>query len=86
MFCFVKSVISWLGISKKSKILAELGIGYNSKAKLSGNMLIDEGTYGTIHFGFGSNLALGGLNETNFHLDFVTYEDTIMIDDETIKI
>jgi len=72
--------------SKKSKILAELGIGYNSKAKLSGNMLIDEGTYGTIHFGFGSNLALGGLNETNFHLDFVTYEDTIMIDDETIKI
>jgi len=70
----------------KSKILAELGIGYNSKAKLSGNMLMDEGTYGTIHFGFGSNLALGGSNEVNFHLDFVTYEDSIMIDDETIKI
>jgi len=72
--------------SKKSRILAELGIGYNSMAKLSGNMLIDEGTYGTIHFGFGSNLALGGLNEINFHLDFVTYEDSIIIDDETIKI
>jgi len=72
--------------SKKSRILAELGIGYNTKAKLSGNMLIDEGTYGTIHFGFGTNLALGGLNETNFHLDFVTFEDSIIIDDEIIKI
>jgi len=72
--------------SEKSKILAELGIGFNSKAKLSGNMLIDEGVYGTIHFGFGTNLALGGLNEINFHLDFVTYEDTIIIDGETIKI
>ena len=72
--------------SMKSKILGELGVGYNSKAKLSGNMLVDEGTYGTIHLGFGSNVVLGGKNKVNFHLDFVLYQNNLIIDGETIKI
>ncbi|MCH7516003.1 MAG: aminopeptidase [Bacteroidetes bacterium] len=70
----------------KSRILAELGIGFNHKAQLCGNMLIDEGSYGTIHLGFGSNLAFGGLNNINFHLDFVLYQQNLIIDGESIKI
>lgn len=70
----------------KSMILAECGVGFNKESNLCGNMLIDEGTYGTIHLGFGSNTALGGLNSVDFHLDFVFFADEIILDDECIKI
>ena len=45
------------------------GFGLNNKAKISGNMLEDEGVYGSIHFGFGSNITFGGKIKTSFHLD-----------------
>ncbi len=70
---------------QKSKILAELGIGFNNLAKICGNMLIDEGTFGTFHCGFGSNSTIGGLNKINFHLDFVFNCDKLIIDNEIIK-
>ncbi len=69
----------------KSRILAELGVGFNDAAKLCGNMLIDEGSFGTFHCGFGSNSTIGGINEVNFHLDFVFNSNEIQIDDENIK-
>ncbi|MCF7800167.1 hypothetical protein K9M16_04170 [Candidatus Babeliales bacterium] len=65
----------------KTKVLAEFGIGLNPKAKLCGRMLEDEGCLGTIHFGFGSNSTIGGLNEVGFHLDFVIKKATVLIDD-----
>ncbi len=71
---------------KKSQILGEIGFGFNKKANLVGNMLIDEGSFGTIHFGFGSNIALGGKNEINFHLDFVFYSDQIYLDGQLISV
>lgn len=70
---------------KNSRILAECGVGYNKKANLCGNMLMDEGTYGTIHLGFGSNIVLGGSNNVNFHLDFVFYSNNLILDNESIK-
>jgi len=71
---------------EKSKILAEFGVGCNELAKISGNMLIDEGSYGTVHFGFGSNYTIGGTNKSPFHLDFVVYAEEIISDDKLIKI
>ncbi len=70
----------------KAKILAEFGIGLNPNAKLCGNMLIDEGTYGTFHFGFGSNSTIGGKNKINFHLDFVMFAKNFELDKKLIKI
>ena len=35
--------------NKKSRVLAELGVGFNKKAKLTGMMLTDEGSAGNIH-------------------------------------
>lgn len=66
--------------SQKAYILAECGVGLNNKASLTGVMLTDEGTYGTMHFGFGSNYTVGGLNEVEFHLDFVFTSPTLMVD------
>lgn len=71
---------------ENSRVLAELGFGYNKLAKINGNMLIDEGSYGTIHFGFGSNFTIGGKNKSDFHLDFVLYADEVVIDGQKISI
>ena len=61
------------------RILGEIGIGFNKKAQLCGNMLVDEGTAGCIHFGFGSNITIGGKNKTPFHMDFVIRNPEIEI-------
>lgn len=67
--------------SEKSRTLAECGFGLNPKARLTGNMLTDEGAFGTVHFGFGSNITVGGLNDVPFHLDFVCRSFRLLIDD-----
>ena len=64
----------------KSRVLAECGVGLNPAAKLTGIMLTDEGSLGTIHFGFGSNSTVGGTNEIAFHVDFVCRAATMFID------
>lgn len=68
----------------RARVLAEFGIGLNPKAELCGMMLEDEGALGTIHFGFGSNSTVGGINKINFHLDMVIKNPTVLIDGCTI--
>ena len=68
----------------KSRILAECGVGLNPAAKLTGVMLTDEGSLGTIHFGFGSNSTVGGINEIAFHIDFVCRAATMSVDGNVI--
>lgn len=70
--------------TSSKRILAELGIGFNPEAKLCGNMLIDEGARGFIHFGFGSNNTIGGINNAGFHLDFVIKNPSLFIDDKIV--
>lgn len=65
-------------------ILAECGIGLNPLARLTGNMLTDEGTLGCVHFGFGSNITVGGANDVPFHVDFVFRGASLWIDDQQI--
>jgi 2,5-dihydroxypyridine 5,6-dioxygenase len=70
--------------NRKKRILAELGIGLNHRAKICGNMLIDEGAKGCIHFGFGSNSTIGGRNDAGFHLDFIVKRPSLHIDGRII--
>jgi 2,5-dihydroxypyridine 5,6-dioxygenase len=66
--------------SRKAYVLAECGIGLNPQAELKGIMLTDEGSYGSVHFGFGSNSTVGGKNDVPIHIDFVFRKGTIMTD------
>ena len=59
---------------------AELGIGLNPKAKICGNMLIDEGSLGSVHIGFGSNSTIGGDKKISFHLDHIIRKPTLYCD------
>ncbi len=70
--------------SANAYILGECGIGLNPAAELTGNMLTDEGAFGCVHFGFGSNATVGGTNDVAFHLDFVLRQPTLAVDGETL--
>lgn len=59
------------------RLLAELGIGTNYAARLTGNILEDEKAKGTVHVAFGSNHTFGGNIKTNVHIDCVTKLPTI---------
>ena len=65
-------------------VLAECGVGLNPAATLTGVMLTDEGSLGTVHFGFGSNSTVGGINEIAFHVDFVCRAATMSVDGKVI--
>jgi leucyl aminopeptidase (aminopeptidase T) len=64
--------------------VAELGIGTNEEAELTGNILEDEKILGTCHIAFGASAAIGGTVQVPVHLDCVVLEPTIEIDGETV--
>jgi leucyl aminopeptidase (aminopeptidase T) len=64
--------------------VAELGIGTNEEALLTGNILEDEKILGTAHLAFGASAAIGGTVQVPVHLDCVVLEPTVEIDGETV--
>jgi leucyl aminopeptidase (aminopeptidase T) len=60
--------------------LAELGIGTNDKAKLTGSVLEDEKILGTVHVAFGASAGIGGTVSVPIHLDVVVLEPTLDVD------
>lgn len=61
--------------------VAELGIGTNGKAILTGNILEDEKIIGTAHVAFGASAAIGGNIQVPVHLDVVSMRPEVTIDD-----
>jgi leucyl aminopeptidase (aminopeptidase T) len=59
--------------------LAELGVGTNDRATLTGNVLEDEKLLGTVHVAFGASAAIGGTVAVPVHLDVVVLEPTLEI-------
>ena len=60
--------------------VAELGIGTNSKAILTGNILEDEKIFGTAHVAFGASAAIGGNIQVPVHLDVVSLRPEVTVD------
>jgi leucyl aminopeptidase (aminopeptidase T) len=60
--------------------VAELGIGTNEAATLTGNVLEDEKILGTAHIAFGASAAIGGTVQVPVHLDCVVREPTVEVD------
>jgi aminopeptidase len=60
--------------------LAELGVGTNENATLTGNVLEDEKILGSIHVAFGASIAIGGTVSVPIHLDCVVTEASLEID------
>lgn len=64
--------------------VAELGIGTNEKAILTGNILEDEKILGTAHVAFGASAAIGGNVQVPVHLDVVSMQPEVTIDDTPV--
>jgi leucyl aminopeptidase (aminopeptidase T) len=64
--------------------LAELGIGTNSAATITGNVLEDEKAIGTIHLAFGASAGIGGVNVAGVHIDGVILRPTVELDGERV--
>ncbi|MFH1849687.1 MAG: aminopeptidase [archaeon] len=67
-----------------SRNIAELGIGTNDCAKITGAVLEDEKVMGTAHIALGDNHSLGGCVVAQCHLDGVFRDPTIWVDDKLI--
>ena len=64
--------------------VAELGIGLNPSCRFIGYMLEDEGVYGSVHIGTGTNITLGGNIKAACHYDLIMTKATIIADGRTI--
>lgn len=72
------------GKGEAAKNIAELGIGTNDKATLSGNILEDEKVMGTVHVAIGDNSTIGGNVKAPVHLDGIMKKPTLIIDGKTV--
>ena len=60
--------------------LAELGVGTNDRARLTGNVLEDEKILGTVHVAFGASAGIGGTVSVPIHLDVVVPDASLEVD------
>src|SRR3989440_397628 len=60
--------------------LAELGVGTNDRATLTGNVLEDEKILGPAHIAFGASAGIGGTVAVPIHLDAVVLDATLTAD------
>jgi leucyl aminopeptidase (aminopeptidase T) len=60
--------------------LAELGVGTNDRARLTGNVLEDEKILGTVHVAFGASAGIGGTVSVPIHLDVVILDASLEVD------
>ncbi len=65
--------------------VAELGVGLNPNARLTGEMLEDEGVLGTIHIGIGTSHTLGGEIVAPTHYDLLMWAPTIAVDGRVVQ-
>jgi leucyl aminopeptidase (aminopeptidase T) len=68
------------GHGRDAFALAELGVGTNDAARLSGSVLEDEKILGTIHLAFGDNHSFGGRIRVASHIDLVVVDPTLTVD------
>lgn len=64
--------------------LAELGVGTNDQATLTGNVLEDEKILGTVHIAFGASAGFGGTVSVPIHLDVVVVEASLEIGGQAV--
>jgi leucyl aminopeptidase (aminopeptidase T) len=71
----------WTGLldaaGAEGRNLAELGVGTNERATLTGNILEDEKMLGTVHVAFGASAGIGGTVSVPVHLDCLIEDATL---------
>jgi 2,5-dihydroxypyridine 5,6-dioxygenase len=68
----------------QAKMIAEVGVGTNPNAVVTGCTLEDEKTLGTAHVAFGNSLSFDGKGAAACHLDGIVLKPTLTIDGKVI--
>ena len=71
-------------VGKEGRNIAELGIGTNDKAQITGVILEDEKVMGTVHLALGDNKSMGGNVAVSSHLDGLILKPTVRLDGRVI--
>ncbi len=80
----LRKILESVGKKEAFNFPAELGIGCNPAAKITGVVLEDEKIYGTVHLAFGDNSTFGGKVRAGVHIDGVIREPTLIADGRTL--
>jgi leucyl aminopeptidase (aminopeptidase T) len=59
---------------------AEASVGVNAKAVVRGIQREDKNIWGTLHFGLGTNVDVGGSIKSKIHMDGVILHPTLEVD------
>jgi leucyl aminopeptidase (aminopeptidase T) len=75
----------WLRMfGRQAKTVAELGVGTNPSAVMTGTSLEDEKVLGTAHVAFGNSLSFDGKGAAACHMDGIMQKPTLTIDGKII--
>jgi aminopeptidase len=76
----LKKLEPLMEVDEQARIIGELGIGLNTGARITGNLLEDEKAGRTAHIAFGNNTDMpGGRNTSKTHRDFLFHRPTIEV-------
>lgn len=73
-------------VGPAARTLAELGVGTNDRAVLTGRILEDEKILGTVHLAFGNNASMGGTVDIPYHVDGIILRPTLTLDGEPLLV
>jgi leucyl aminopeptidase (aminopeptidase T) len=73
-------------VGPAARNVAELGVGTNDRAVLTGRILEDEKILGTVHVAFGNNASMGGTVDVPFHVDGIVLNPRLELDGEAILV
>lgn len=74
----------WHHYGEPARNIAELGVGFNPSATITGKVLEDEKVKGTVHIALGDNMSMGGHVEAPVHLDGVITKPTLSFDKQIV--
>jgi leucyl aminopeptidase (aminopeptidase T) len=69
---------------ERGRNLAELGVGTNDRAQLTGLVLEDEKILGTVHVAFGASAGIGGTVAVPIHLDVVVLDASLVVNGQPV--
>lgn len=72
------------GLGKPARNIAELGVGTNDRAMITGRVLEDEKVLGTVHIAMGNNVSFGGIVDVPSHLDGIMLKPTLVVDSTVV--
>jgi leucyl aminopeptidase (aminopeptidase T) len=71
-------------LGEAARNIAELGIGTNDRARITGIILEDEKVMGTVHIALGDNMSMGGAVSVPSHLDGLIMQPTVYVEGRKI--